>query len=211
MSSNGMASSSAMSRDGDAGRCIRMTTATEHWTATHGFMLFETAIGRCGVAWGERGITGVQLPEASDGRTIDRLLRRVPGAARQAPPPPSVERATEGIVDLLRGGRVDLSAIVLDMDRVPAFDGRVYEVARRVPAGSTLSYGEVAARAGAPAEARAVGQALGRNPFAIVVPCHRVVAADGRLGGFSAHGGTSTKQRLLSIEGVPSHTALALF
>src|SRR4029079_6784817 len=94
----------------------------------------------------------------------------------------------------------ELSAIALDMAQVPPFHRRVYEVARTIPPGATLSYGEIATRLGVPGSARAVGQALGRNPFAIVVPCHRVLAAGGKMGGFSANGGIGTKLRMLSIE-----------
>jgi methylated-DNA-[protein]-cysteine S-methyltransferase len=186
-------------------------TSSAHWAARHGFAIFDTAIGRCGIAWGERGIVGVQLPEGTDSRTRGRVLQRVPGAVHEAAPPAPVRVAVDGIVALLGGQAVDLSSVVLDMDRVPAFDRRVYQAARQIPPGSTLTYGEVAARVGAPGEARAVGQALARNPFAIVVPCHRVVAAGGGLGGFSAHGGTTTKRRMLSIEGAPLSVPVPLF
>jgi O-6-methylguanine DNA methyltransferase len=165
----------------------------------NGFTLFDTAIGRCGIAWGGRGVVGVQLPEAREAETRARLLRRFPDT-REAPPPPEVRHALDGIVALLRGEVRDLSGVPLDMERLPAFHRRVYEIARTIPAGETLSYGELAARLGAPGAARAVGQALGRNPFAIVVPCHRVLAAGGKVGGFSANGGITTKLRLLSIE-----------
>ena len=175
-----------------------------------GFALFETAIGLCGIAWGERGLVGVQLPEASEARTQARMRRRFPDAP-EAPPPPAVQRAIEGIVALLRGEAVDLSAVALDVDGVPPFDRRVYEVARAIPPGATLSYGEIAARLGAPGEARAVGHALGHNPFPLVVPCHRVLAAGGKTGGFSANGGIATKLRLLSIEGARTSAAPMLF
>jgi methylated-DNA-[protein]-cysteine S-methyltransferase len=165
----------------------------------YGFTLFDTAIGRCGVAWSDRGLVGVQLPEAGDMETRERMLRRFPTAAER-PPPPNVRLAIDAIAALLQGEPSNLSAIELDMDGVAAFHRRVYEVARAIPPGSTLSYGDVAVRLGAPGAARAVGQALGRNPFAIVVPCHRVVAASGKIGGFSAHGGTATKRRMLAIE-----------
>src|SRR5712691_923717 len=165
-----------------------------------GFVLFDTAIGRCGIAWGGRGVVGVQLPEAPEPETRARMLQRFPGA-REAAPPPDVQRAVDGITALLRGEGSDLSAVALDMERVSPFHRRVYEVARTIPPGTTLSYGDIAARLGARGLARAVGQALGRNPFAIVVPCHRVLAAGGKTGGFSANGGTTTKLRLLSIEG----------
>ena len=144
-----------------------------------GFALFETAIGPCGIAWGERGVVGVQLPESSEARTRARLGRRFP-EAREAPPPPDVQRAIEGIVALLEGERRDLADVALDMDGLPAFERGVYEVARTIAPGATLTYGEIAARLGARGEARAVGEALGHNPFPIVVPCHRVLAAHGR-------------------------------
>ena len=139
------------------------------------------------------------LPEAREAVTRARLAARFP-AARELLPPPHVRRAVNAIHALLRGEPSDLTTVVLDMEDVPLFHRRVYEVARAIPPGDTLSYGDVAARAGAPGGARAVGQALGRNPFAIVVPCHRVLAAGGRVGGFSANGGVTTKLRLLALE-----------
>ena len=173
---------------------------------THGFALFETEIGRCGIAWGARGIIGVQLPEASEARTRARLVRRYPHA-REAPPPAEMRRVIDGIVSLLRGQASDLSAAALDMDGVPEFDRRVYELARGIAPGATLSYGEIAARLGERGLARDVGQALGRNPFPIIVPCHRVLAA----GGFSANGGVTTKLRLLTIERARTSDAPTLF
>ncbi len=167
--------------------------------AADGFALFDTTIGRCGIAWGGRGIAGVQLPEGLEPQTRMRLLERFPDA-REAPPPPEVEQAVTGIAALLRGERSDLSGIALDLDQVPPFHRRVYEVARTIPAGATVCYGEIAERLGLPGASRAVGQALGRNPFAVIVPCHRVLAAGGKVGGFSANGGIATKLRLLSIE-----------
>ncbi len=169
--------------------------------AVTGFAIFDTAIGWCGIAWGPRGIAGVQLPEGSAPATRARLLRRFPGA-REAPPPPEARRAIDGIATLLRGEPSALDDVALDMEGVPEFNRRVYEVARTIPWGATLSYGEIAKRLGDPGAARDVGQALGRNPFAIVVPCHRVLAAGGKWGGFSARGGVATKRRLLSIEAV---------
>ncbi len=166
---------------------------------SHGFTLFDTVIGRCGIAWSERGLLGVQLPEACEPETRARMLQQFPGA-REVPPPPAVQCALDGILALLRGEARDLSAVALDMDGVPPFHRRVYEVARAIPAGATLSYGDIAARLGARGSARAVGQALGRNPFALIVPCHRVLAAGGKVGGFSANGGITTKLRLLAIE-----------
>jgi methylated-DNA-[protein]-cysteine S-methyltransferase len=165
-----------------------------------GFSLFDTAIGACGIAWGEHGLVGVQLPEADEARTRARMLRRFPGVA-EAAPPPDVRAAADRIAALLRGERDDLGDIALDMSGVPPFERRVYDCVRAIAPGATLTYGEVAARVGEPGAARAVGQALGRNPFAPIVPCHRVLAADGRSGGFSAQGGVATKLRMLQIEG----------
>jgi len=163
------------------------------------FSLFNTAIGCCAVAWNNRGVVGVQLPESSPAETRELVLRRFPDA-RQSRPPPMVQRAVDGIMLLLGGKASDFSAVALDLDGVPMFHRRVYEAARRIPPGATLSYGDLAKRLGPGTSARAVGQALGRNPFAIVVPCHRVVAAGSKAGGFSANGGVTTKLRLPEIE-----------
>jgi len=168
-----------------------------------GVTLFDTALGRCGIAWGARGIVGVQLPEAA-GAERARLLRRFPDAVETAPPP-SVQRAAAGIAALLRGESPDLGKIELDMSTVAEFDRCVLEATRRIPRGATRTYGEIAGEVGDPGAARAVGQALGRNPFPVIVPCHRVLAAAGRPGGFSAHGGVTTKLRMLAIEGAPGN------
>jgi methylated-DNA-[protein]-cysteine S-methyltransferase len=176
----------------------------------HGFALFDTAIGRCGIAWNEFGVAGVQLPEASELKTRARLARRCQ-LARETASPPGVQPAIDGIVALLRGAACDLSAVLLDMGRVPEFDHRVYEIARTIPAGATLSYGEIATRLGGRDLARDVGQVLGRNPFPLIVPCHRVLAAGGKAGGFSANGGVTTKLRLLSIERARTSAAPTLF
>jgi O-6-methylguanine DNA methyltransferase len=177
---------------------------------TPAFTLFDTSIGPCGIAWGDRGVVGVHLPEATEARTRARMLRRFPGG-REAAPPPEVQRAIDGIVALLRGEASDLSDVALDMEHVPAFHRRVYEIARTIPPGATFSYGEIAGRLGDESMARAVGQALGQNPFPIVVPCHRVLAAGGRSGGFSAPGGVRTKLRLLEIEGARARAIPTLF
>ncbi len=164
------------------------------------FALFDTAIGRCGIVWNERGITGVQLPETNEHATRSRLVRRFP-AAREAAPDQNVRRTIDDIVALLDGERKDLRDVALDYAGVPDFDRRVYDVARTIPAGGTLSYGEIAERLDDRTLAREVAQALGHNPFPIIVPCHRVMAAGGKMGGFSAPGGVRTKLRLLTIEG----------
>lgn len=176
-----------------------------------GFALFDTAIGPCGIAWDERGaVRAVQLPEASARATRERLRRRCPGAAEAVPPPP-VQDAIGRVTALLRGEPRDLSGVALATADLPPFHRRVYEVARAIPPGATLTYGALAARLGEPGAARAVGEALGANPFPLIVPCHRVVAADGRLGGFSAPGGTATKRRLLWIEGARAAGTADLF
>lgn len=164
------------------------------------FALFDTPIGVCAVVWKAGALTGVQLPEATAVATRARVTRRFPGAVESAPSA-EARQAIGGIVALLSGKSTDLSGVPLDMDGVPAFHRQVYDLARTIPPGATLSYGDIATRLGRPGGARAVGQALGRNPFAIVVPCHRVLAAGGGMGGFSAGGGVSTKRLLLAIEG----------
>jgi methylated-DNA-[protein]-cysteine S-methyltransferase len=179
--------------------------------SSQGFTLFETAIGWCSVAWGDCGIVSVQLPEADAQHTRARLRRYVPDAHEIATPPPAVQMAIDGIVTLLNGELNDLNDVTLDMAGVPDFDRRVYEIARTIPPGRTLTYGEIATRLGDIHEARRVGQALGRNPFAPIVPCHRVVAAGGKLGGFSANGSIVTKLRMLAIEGAPTNGTLPLF
>jgi len=161
--------------------------------------LFDTALGPCAIAWSAHGIVALQLPEADRRATRARLRRRLPDAL-DGDPPADVQRAIEAIVALLEGEPVDLGDVVLDPTGVPDFHRRVYAVARTIAPGTTLTYGEVARRIGEPGAARAVGQALGQNPFAIIVPCHRVLAAEGGIGGFSAGGGRSTKRRMLAIE-----------
>jgi methylated-DNA-[protein]-cysteine S-methyltransferase len=165
------------------------------------YTLFATAVGTCGVAWGKDGIVGVQLPECNPSATLSRLLRKMGGDASPGQPPPDVQRAIGDMTALLAGEHRDLTQARLDLTSIPEFFQRVYAVVRRIPPGQTLSYGKVAARCGDPAAARTVGQAMARNPFPIIVPCHRVLAAHGKHGGFSAHGGVSTKLQLLAIEG----------
>lgn len=166
----------------------------------HSFALFDTAIGTCGIVWTTRGVAGVQLPEANPTATRARVLRRFP-ASREAPPTPAIAHAIDGIVALLRGESRDLNDVVIDDDGTPEFNKRVYAIARTIPPGQTLTYGAIAERLGDKLLARDVGTALGQNPCPIVMPCHRVLAAGGKTGGFSAAGGVTTKLRLLSIEG----------
>lgn len=169
---------------------------------TQAYALFDTPIGHCGIAWSERGVTGVQLPEQDETATRARMGRRFPKCS-EGIAPSQVQEAIGSVVALLSGAPtapVDLSNVVLDMEGVPPFHQRVYALARRLLPGDTVTYGEMARQLSDPGAARAVGQALGSNPFAPVVPCHRVLAADGRAGGFSANGGVTTKLRLLLIE-----------
>lgn len=175
-----------------------------------GFCLFETAIGACGIAWHDTALAAVQLPESSDALTRARVQRQHPGVAESAPPA-FVAAAIQRIRALLEGAHDDLADLPLDMQGVPEFHQRVYEVARAIPPGRVLTYGEVARRIGEPGASRAVGQALGLNPFAPVVPCHRVLAAGGRSGGFSAEGGANTKLRMLEIERTQFGDAPGLF
>jgi methylated-DNA-[protein]-cysteine S-methyltransferase len=165
------------------------------------YCLFDTAIGPCGVAWSERGLTSLQLPEADRGATEERL-RAASGSHRPDRPPPTIAQVIAAIQRYLTGAMVDFSLVALDLTDVGPFDRRVYEAARGVGWGQTASYGELARRAGSAGAARAVGQALSRNPIAIIIPCHRIVASGNRVGGFSAFGGPCAKERLLSLEGV---------
>lgn len=164
------------------------------------YALFDTAIGRCGIAWGSRGVIGVQLPEKTIEATRTRLLRHCP-AADEIEPQKHMARAIAEIQTLLDGEKKSLRAIQLDMSRIAPFNARVYETTRAIPPGQTRTYGDIARAIGDASAARAVGQALGRNPFAIVVPCHRVVGVHDKLVGFSANGGIATKLRMLQIEG----------
>jgi methylated-DNA-[protein]-cysteine S-methyltransferase len=168
-----------------------------------GQVAFETALGTCGVRWSELGITEVLLPPA---RGLGRAGRSEP-----ADVPEAIGEAIAGIMALLDGERRDLRSVALDERALDEFDQGVYAATREIGPGETASYGEIARAIGAPQEARAVGAALGRNPFPVVVPCHRVLAADGALHGFSAPGGLRTKRRMLEIEGAPGFTQQALF
>lgn len=175
-----------------------------------GATLFPTALGRCAIAWSARGVLGLQLPEVDPARTGERLRRRH-ACAFGTPVPAAVQRAIDGVQRLLQGEHIDLRDVALDLEGVPTLHQRVYVIAREIPAGTTATYGEIATQLGDPLLARTVGQALGRNPIAIIVPCHRVLAAGGRSGGFSAGGGVHTKLRLLAIEGARPGGARDLF
>lgn len=207
--------------------------------------LFDTPFGRCGLAWTERGIRALQLPEATAALTVDRLWLSAGGeswAGDGGSPgndgrggtggngssagrptlsallergssgrPPVIEQAIAEVQGLLEGRHFDLRGIALDDRHVSAFERRVYDAAREIPAGQTVTYGQLAQRIASPAASRAVGRALGRNPFVIIVPCHRILAAGGRAGGFSAHGGLVTKMKLLAVEATMASRAPSLF
>jgi methylated-DNA-[protein]-cysteine S-methyltransferase len=170
------------------------------------FAIFDTAIGPCGIVWGERGISGVQLPMSNEEKTRKRILQRN-GDIPEAEPTTEVGRTIEAIKELLTGKPNDLSGVVLDLGGVPEFNRGVYDIARSIPPGKTMTYGDIAKKLGGVELSRDVGQALGRNPCPIVVPCHRVLAAGNKPGGFSANGGVVTKLKMLQIEGaVVNHT-----
>lgn len=162
--------------------------------------MFTTSIGRCGIAWDGAGVVGVQLPEHSERETRARLRRRWPGGT-EAAPPAVIRKVMDSVAALLEGEPVDLSGVQLNLKGIAAFNQQVYRIARDIPPGQVLTYGDVAQRLGDPSAARAVGRALGQNPFPLVVPCHRVIAVGGQLGGFSGGAGRTTKRRLLEIEG----------
>jgi methylated-DNA-[protein]-cysteine S-methyltransferase len=176
----------------------------------HGFTIFDTGIGRCGIAWGYLGILGVHLPEAREIETRRRLFQLYPDA-RETRPPLNSEIAIEGIVALLRGEPADLADVTLDMTGIHAFNQRVYEFTRKIPRGETRTYGDVAASLRLTGAVHSVAQAIARNPFVIIVPCHRVLEAGGYADKISPHGGVISKRRLLSIEGAGSPSSKTLF
>jgi methylated-DNA-[protein]-cysteine S-methyltransferase len=164
-------------------------------------LMFETALGACGLRWSEEGVVEVLMPGS----------RELAGRHRTEPPPQSGRAAMSRIVALLEGDPDDLRSIVLDERALDDFSRRVYAATREIGPGSTATYGEIARVVGSPDAARAVGGALASNPFPIIVPCHRVLAADGALHGFSAPGGIATKRKMLEIERAPGFTQQALF
>jgi methylated-DNA-[protein]-cysteine S-methyltransferase len=170
-------------------------------TAQH-YLVFETAGGFCGIAWSDRGITRFQLPTRSAEATERLLLRRVPGA-EPGTPTPAVAEAVAAVKRYFTGEAIDFSGLALDLGEQDAFFAKIYDAARRVGWGRTTTYGALAKELGAgPEAARDVGQAMAKNPVALIIPCHRVLAAGGKVGGFSAPGGSATKIRMLELEGV---------
>jgi methylated-DNA-[protein]-cysteine S-methyltransferase len=160
---------------------------------------FASPLGALALAWSELGIVGLQLPTEDAERTLGRLARRFP-ATRPAHPPASVRSAIDGVLELLSGAPRDLAEVAIDVEGAGPFDRGVWEIARAIPPGATRAYGDIARDLGDLGFAREVGQSLGRNPVPIIVPCHRVLATGGKIGGFSAFGGVATKRRLLAIE-----------
>ena len=165
--------------------------------------VFDTAIGTCGVAWSPRGLVAVQLPARDRAATERRLIARCAGSDT-ASPPPAIAAVIADITRYLDGERVDFSAVPVDLASLDPFRRQLYETMRALPWGTTTTYGALARTIGLAnwEGARDVGEAMGRNPVPIVIPCHRVLAAGQKLGGFSAPGGAATKAKLLALEGV---------
>jgi methylated-DNA-[protein]-cysteine S-methyltransferase len=164
------------------------------------YALFDTAFGVCGIAWSGRGVVRLVLPEATPEDTETRLCRQAGTDARMKPPG-QVAAAIEAVRAYFAGQKTDFANVALDLAGKPEFERRVYGTLRTVGWGATTTYGELARSAGTPNAARAVGRAMARNPVPVIVPCHRVLASGG-IGGFSAHGGAATKQRMLALERV---------
>lgn len=161
--------------------------------------IFDTALGHFGIGWTERGLARVLLPGDDEAALLERLNR---GDARAGDPPRAIVALMDRIEDYAEGERVDFADIKLDLGGVPAFHRRAYEILVTVDWGETLTYGDLARRLGDVGLSRAVGQAMGANPMPLVIPCHRVLASDGRPGGFSAPGGAASKVKMLALEGV---------
>lgn len=174
------------------------------------FTLFETPLGWAAVAWSAAGLSAVRLPQSRRDSALAAVRRRAP-EAQEAQPPPRIAAVIADIRNLLDGGRPDFARAPLDLAGTPEFNAKVYAATREIPPGETRTYGEIAERLGDKLLARDVGRALGQNPWPIVVPCHRVTAAGGKLGGFSAPGGQATKLKLLAIEGAAAAAQGDLF
>jgi methylated-DNA-[protein]-cysteine S-methyltransferase len=172
--------------------------------------VFDTAVGRCAIAWGQNGVLGVQLADVREIETRRRLLRQFP-EARELPPPADVQYFIDSIGVALRGQFAELSDIPLDMSDLSPFDCRIYEMVRRIPRGETRTRAEIATQVGSPGIVHSLAQALARNPFALVVPCHRVLESAGRIDGIPTNGGAMTRARLLSLEGALPSRGSTLF
>ncbi len=164
-------------------------------------ILFDTALGRCGIAWGPKGVLAVSFPEPSEAETLARLSKRAGDVALVEAPPQQIARIIDDIAALFEGEKRDLAYVELDMEGVAAFERDLYALTVDIKPGETKTYGELARALGDVSFSQRVGQSLGRNPWPIIVPCHRVLGAGGRMTGFSAPGGVEAKRRLLKIEG----------
>jgi methylated-DNA-[protein]-cysteine S-methyltransferase len=175
-----------------------------------GYTVFDTALGRCGIAWSDAGVVGVQLPEAREIETLRRLFKLFP-EARELQPTPSIAAAIDAIAATLRGQDVDLADIQLDMSNVSPFNQRVYDYLRGIPRGETRSHEQIAAHLQVAGALHSVANALAKNPFPLIVPCHRVLDAGNGLDKASPYNGVISKRRLLSLEGALPRTGLTLF
>ncbi len=164
------------------------------------YHVFETKLGFAAIAWGDGGITRFRLPYPD--RTSAK--QQFGGKAQAASPPPHVAAVIEEAKRYFAGERIDFTPIELDLSGVEPSRRPIYDALRKVGFGETVTYGELAKRAGvnAPQAAQDVGVAMARNPVPLIIPCHRVLAAGGKIGGFSAPGRTETKERMLALEGV---------
>ncbi|WP_298239634.1 methylated-DNA--[protein]-cysteine S-methyltransferase [uncultured Bradyrhizobium sp.] len=175
-----------------------------------GYSIFDTAIGRCGIIWSSTGVVAVQLPEAREIDTRRRIFQAHP-EAREQRPSENAELAIEGITGLLQGGDPDFSEVRLDAGAVPGFNRRVYEFACSIPRGETRTYHEIAKALGASGAAHSVAQAIARNPYMLIVPCHRVLEAGNYADRLSPYGGVISKRRLLALEGAHPVASKTLF
>ena len=175
-----------------------------------GYAIFDSGVGRCGIVWSDGGIVGVHLPEAREIDTRRRLLRLYP-EAREQRPPRDCDIAIEGIVTLLRGDNSDLCDVTLDMSGIPAFNQKVYESTRTIPRGETRTYGELAAGMRRQGIEHSIARAIAKNPFMIIVPCHRVLEVGHYADKISPYGGTISKRHLLSLEGTRPGSGKTLF
>lgn len=167
---------------------------------TSGYCVFDSAIGACGIAWSAQGVTHVQLPEKDRAATEQHIARRSGGTLQT--PPPAIAKAIAAVQRYLTGERVDFSDIAVDLDAVGDFHKQLYGALRKVGWGKTTTYGALGKTLGITGDARDIGQAMGKNPVPVIIPCHRVLAAGNKIGGFSAPGGIFTKEKLLTLEGV---------
>ena len=171
-------------------------------TASHNYTVFETAAGFCAIGWSAAGIARFQLPDGDAAAAERNMLRRLPSAVRNTPPP-NVAAVIASAQRYFAGETVDFSEVAVDLDGQDEFFRRIYAVTRALGYGQTTTYGTLAKELGAgPEAARDVGQAMAKNPVPLIIPCHRVLAAGGKVGGFSAPGGANSKVKMLALEGI---------